>query len=161
MKTINVLLLAGIILFSACKKKDDSPEPEEEQPTTSTKSASFKVGGTAYTVNSPYLGIFNDNGTIKNTLTLTATDGSKIEFHFTGSSPATYQLDSYSAGYYKNAAGKQYNSVRGQLVISNYTSSSTTVERKASGTFSFWAKAIATPYDSLEITTGVITNASN
>lgn len=161
MKLINAFVLAGIILFSACKKKDDSPEPEEEQPTTTTKSASFKINGTAYSVTSPYLGIFDDNGTIKNTLTLTATDGSKVEFHFTGSSPATYQLQSFSNGYYKNAAGKQYNSMRGQLVVSSYTSSSSTVEKKMSGSFSFWAKAIVSPYDSLQITDGTITNASN
>ncbi len=161
MKIINALVLAGIILFSACKKKDDSPEPEEEQPTTTTKSASFKIGSTAYTSTNPSLGIFINNNVVNNTLGFTATDGSKVEFHFQGTSPATYQLQSYSNGYYKNAAGKQYNSVRGQLIITNYVSSSTTVEKKATGTFSFWAKAIVSPYDSLQITDGIITNASN
>jgi len=161
MKLITAFVLAGIILFSACKKKDDSPEPEEEQPTTTTKSASFKIGNTAYTSTNPALAIFDNNGTINNYLTLTANDGSKIEFGFQGTSPATYQLQSYSNAYYKNAAGKQYNSVRGQLIITNYTSSSSTVSKKATGTFSFWAKAIVSPYDSLQITDGVITNASN
>jgi hypothetical protein len=153
--------MAGIILFSACKKKDDSPEPEEETPVATTKSASFKIGGTSYTSTNPSLGIFINGNVVNNTLGLTGNDGSKIEFHFQGTSPATYQLESYSNGYYKNAAGKQYNSVRGQLIITNYTSSSSTVEKKASGTFSFWAKAIVSPYDSLQITDGVITNASN
>lgn len=161
MKLINAFVLAGIILFSACKKKDDSPEPEEEQPVATAKSASFKIGGTSYTSTNPRLGIFINNNVVNNTLSLTANDGSKIEFNFQGTSPATYQLASYSNGYYKNAAGKQYNSVRGQLIITNYTSSSSTVEKKASGTFSFWAKAIVSPYDSLQITDGVITNASN
>jgi hypothetical protein len=161
MKTINALLLAGIILFTACKKKDDSPEPEEETPVATTKSASFKIGGTSYTATNPRLSIFDNNGTINNYLSFTANDGSKIEFGFQGTSPATYQLQSYSNGYYKNAAGKQYNSVRGQLIITSYSSSSSTVEKKATGTFSFWAKAIVSPYDSLQITDGVITNASN
>lgn len=161
MKLINAFVLAGIILFSACKKKDDSPEPEEEQPTTATKSASFKIGGTAYTSTNPSLGIFINNNVVNNTLSLTGNDGSKIQFSFQGTSPATYQLQSFSNGYYKDAAGKQYNSVRGQLIITSYSSSSSTVEKKASGTFSFWAKAIVSPYDSLQITDGIITNASN
>ena len=158
MKTINVILLAGIILFTACKSKEDAVEPEETE-TSTAKSASFKIGGTSYSVSSPKLGIFNDNGSIKNNLKLTATDGSIVEFNFTGNTPATYQLASYSNAYYKNAAGKQYNSTSGQLVVSAYTTSGSTY--KMSGNFNFWAKAIATPYDSLHIVDGVVTNASN
>lgn len=159
MKTINVILLAGIILFSACKSKtEDTLEPETET-TTAAKSGSFKVGGTTYNASSPSLGIFNNNGSINNNLKVIASDGSKVEFNFTGNAPATYQLASYSNGYYKNAAGKQYNSTSGQLVVTAYTTTGSSY--KMSGNFSFWAKAIAAPYDSLHIVDGVVTNASN
>ena len=149
-----VLTAFGTSVFTSCKKKTDTTTT-----TTTERSASFKIGSNSYSVAKPYIGIFNDNGTIKNTMTLTATDGSKIEFNFTGSSPATYQLQSYSNGYYKNAAGKQYNSTSGELIITNYTVTSGTY--KATGTFHFKAKAIVAPIDSIEITTGVFTNASN
>lgn len=158
MKTINAILLAGIILFSACKSKEDAIEPEETE-TTTTKSGSFKIGGTTYNATSPSLGIFNNSGSINNNLKVTASDGSKVEFNFVGNSPATYQLASYSNAYYKNAAGKQYNSTSGQLVVTAYTTTGSTY--KMSGNFNFWAKAIAAPYDSLHIVDGVVTNASN
>jgi hypothetical protein len=158
MKKITLILAAGIILFTACKKNtDDEVEPTE--PETETESGSFKVGGTTFTDSNPYLGIFNNNGSINNTLRVTGSNGAKVEFHFTGSSPATYTLASYSAGYYTNSAGKQYNSTRGQLVVTAYSTSGTT--RKVTGTFNFWAKAIVTPYDSVEVTSGVLTNVSN
>ena len=65
----------------------------------------------------------------------------------------------YSNAYYKNAAGKQYNSTSGELITSAYSTDGVT--RKTSGTFHFKAKAIAAPIDSIEITDGVFTNASN
>lgn len=147
-----VLLSALIVLLVSCKKSDDDSD------TSGTRSASFKIAGTSYTVTKHYIGIFNDNGTIDNTMTLTATDGSMIEFNFTGSSPATYTLQSYSDAYYKNTAGKQYNSTSGELIVTSYTIGDFYV---ATGTFHFKAKAIAAPIDSLEITDGVFTNASN
>ncbi len=153
--TVLVLLLAATSLaFTSCKKSED-----EEEETTAAREASFKIGANTFTVNKPYIGIFNDNGTIKNTMTLTATDGSKVEFYFVGSSPATYPLMSFSNGYYKTASGKQYNSTSGELIVSNYTVDGSTY--KATGTFHFKAKAIVAPIDSLEITGGVFTNASN
>lgn len=146
-------LLSMIIVFLvSCKNNDDDSD------NNGTRSASFKISGTTYTVTKPYIGIFNDNGTIENTMTLTATDGSMIEFNFTGSSPATYTLQSFSDAYYKNAAGKQYNSKSGELLVTSYNIDEFYV---ATGTFHFWAKAIAAPIDSLEITDGVFTNASN
>lgn len=151
--TMMLLMATSSILITACSKSED-------ETTNSTKrTASFNIGTNSYTVSKPYLGIFNDNGTIKNTMTLNATDGSKVEFYFVGSSPATYPLMSYSNGYYVNAAGKQYNSTSGQLIVSDYTIDGATY--KASGTFSFKAKAIVAPIDSIEITVGVFTNASN
>lgn len=150
-----LFLLASISMLSlSCKKSDDTKAEE-----STTREASFKIGANTYTVAKPYIGVFNDNGTIKNTMTLTASDGSKVEFYFVGSSPATYPLQSFSNGYYKNAAGKQYNSTSGELVIDSYSVDGTTY--KASGTFHFKAKAIVSPIDSLEITGGVFTNASN
>ena len=149
-----LLLATTTLVFNSCSKSDD-----DEDPATSTRSASFKIGSNSYSVTKPYIGIFNDNGTIKNTMTLTATDGSKVEFYFVGSSPATYQVSSFSDAYYVNAAGKQYNSTSGQLIVSDYTIDGSTY--KATGTFQFKAKAIVAPIDSLEITVGVFTNASN
>lgn len=150
-----VVLLASISLLAvSCKKSDDTKVEE-----STAREASFKIGANTFTVSKPYIGIFDDNGTIKNTMKLTATDGSMVEFYFVGSSPATYQLQSYSDAYYKNAAGKQYNSTSGELVISSYSIDGATY--KASGTFHFKAKAIVSPIDSLEITGGVFTNASN
>jgi hypothetical protein len=152
---IALLVFSGIVLLSSCKKSEE----EDKTETSTTREASFKIGAASFSVTKPYLGIFNDNGTIKNTMKLTATDGSKVEFYFIGSSPNTYPLMSYSNGYYVNAAGKQFNSTSGQLIVSSYTIDGTTY--KASGTFQFKAKAISAPIDSLEITSGVFTNASN
>jgi hypothetical protein len=150
-----ILLLAAIpVLITSCKKSDDEP-----QTNSSTRSASFVIGANSYSVSKPYIGIFNDNGTIKNTMTLTATDGSKIEFYFVGNTPATYPLMSFSDAYYINAAGKQYNSTSGQLIVSEYKIEGSIY--KASGTFQFNATAIVAPIDSIVITSGVFTNASN
>lgn len=143
------------IFFTACKKSEDKPD----DTVTTVKSASFKIGSSSYTVSNPYLGIFDNSGAINNTMTLTASDGSKIEFNFIGSSPSSYLLHSYSNAYYKNAAGKQYNSTSGELITSAYSTDG--VIRKTSGTFHFKAKAIVAPIDSVEITDGVFTNASN
>lgn len=159
MKTLNNILLASIIIaFAACKKSDDKSSTPSTS-TSTTRSASFKIGNNSYTVTKPYLGIFVDNGIVKNTLTLTATDGSAITFQFSGSSPATYTLQSYSDAYYTNAAGKQYNSSSGQLITTAYTTDNNTY--KTTGTFHFKAKTFVSPIDSIEITAGVITNASN
>lgn len=152
---IALLVFSSLIILGSCKKSED----EETTETSTTREASFKIGTSSYTVTKPYIGIFNDNGTIKNTMKLTATDGSKVEFYFVGSSPSTYPLMSYSNGYYVNASGKQFNSTSGELVVSSYTIDGSTY--KASGTFHFKAKAISAPFDSLEITSGVFTNASN
>lgn len=149
--TLLSLFAASSILMTACKKEDDE--------TTIARAASFSIGNATYTVSKPYLGVFNDNGTLKNTMTLTATDGSKVEFYFEGSSPATYPLQSFSNGYYINAAGRQYNSTSGELIITDFTIDGAIY--KATGTFQFKAKAIVAPIDSLEITLGVFTNASN
>ena len=153
--TLMLLVSTSSILFTACKKSDDTAAEE----TTTARTASFKIGSNSFSVSKPYIGIFNDAGTIKNTMTLTATDGSKVEFYFVGSAPANYPLMSFSNGYYKNAAGKQFNSTSGELSVTSYTIDGSTY--KASGTFHFKAKAISAPLDSLEITDGVFTNASN
>ena len=144
-----------MLTMPSCK----SDEEEKTEEAVAPREASFKVGANALTVTKPTIGVFNDNGTIKNTMTLTATDGSKVEFYFVGSSPATYPLMSFSNGYYKTASGKQYNSVSGELVVSSYSIDGSTY--KASGTFHFKAKTFTTPIDSVDITVGVFTNASN
>jgi hypothetical protein len=155
LKNFLVALVVLGLTVSSCKKSD---EEEEDEPST-TREASFKVGSTAFTVTKPTLSIFNDNGVIKNTMKLVPADGSKVEFYYVGSAPATYPLMSFSNGYYKNASGKQYNSISGSLVVSDYKIDGAIY--KASGTFSFKAVAIAAPFDTLDINTGVFTNASN
>jgi len=146
------LLFASLILLSACAKKEDDETPSQ-------RSASFKIGSTVFTVEKPYIGIFNNNGTIYNTMTLTAADGSEVELKFTGSTPATYPLQSFSDALYTTSTGKQYNATSGSLTTSSYEIDGAVY--KATGTFHFHAKAIAAPIDSLEITEGVFTNASN
>lgn len=155
LKTLVLLLASATLVMSSCKKDDDTKTDE----TSTAREASFKIGANSFSVTKPYIGVFNDNGTIKNTMTLTATDGSKVEFYFVGSAPATYQLMSFSNGYYKNASGKQYNSTSGELIVTSYTVDGSTY--KATGTFHFKAKTFTSPIDSLEITGGVFTNASN
>lgn len=149
-----LLFTAFSFLVFACTKVDDDSDNDN-----GTRSASFKIGSTTTNVLKPYLGIFNDNGTIKNTMTLTAEDGSKIVFNFTGNSSGTYSLQSYSDAHYKDKDGKQYNPTSGELIVSSYSITDNTY--KASGTFHFKAAAISTPIDSLEIIDGVFTNASN
>lgn len=148
-----ILLLATCSFLVIGCGKDDGDDDD------TSVAASFVIGSTSYTVTNPTLGIFNDGGTIKNTMTLKAEDGSEIVFHFTGSSPSTYILQSYSDAYYKDAAGKQYNSTSGELIVSSYSTTNSTY--KATGTFHFKAKTFTAPIDSLEITAGVFTNASN
>lgn len=147
-----LFILTILILAGGCKKKEDDEE-------TTTRSGSFIAGGTAMAVAKPYLGIFNDNGTIENTLTMTAATGAELEFNFEGSTPQVYPLQSFSDANYTDITGKQYNSFTGQLVVSSYTIDGAVY--KASGTFSFSAKNIASPFDTIQITGGLFTNASN
>ncbi|MEI7597443.1 MAG: hypothetical protein WCK02_16970 [Bacteroidota bacterium] len=157
-KIIILTFISSILVVTASCKKDDSATNDTANKTT-VRSASWKIGSSSFSDSKPYIGIFTSNGNVSNTMTLTAADGSIIEFNFDGTSNATFQLDSYSDAYYKNAAGKQFNSTSGELIVTSYTTTDNT--RKATGTFHFKALATQAPYDSLEITTGVFTNASN
>ena len=141
-----------LVLASCSKKNDDDSSPAQ-------RSASYKVNGSNFTVTKPYLGIFNNNGTIYNTLTLTATDGSEVELKFTGNTPSTYTLQSFSDALFTTAAGKQYNATSGSMTTSSYVIDNAVY--KSTGTFHFKAKAIIAPLDSVEITDGIFTNASN
>jgi len=154
MKKLSLLALTGCLLFSACQKSDD-----DDSTTTGSRSASFKIGTTTYSVNKPYIGIFNNNGTVFNNMSLEATDSSEVELKFEGSSPSTYPLQSFSDALYTTAAGKQYNAISGTLVTTSYTVDGATY--KSSGTFHFTAVAITAPMDTIEITDGIFTNASN
>jgi hypothetical protein len=155
MKKLSMMAMMGCLLFTACKKSDD----DSESTTTGSRSASFKIGAQSYQVNKPYIGIFNNSGTINNDMSLEATDSSEVEMNFTGDSPSTYPLQSFSDAVYYTPSGKQYNSISGTLVTTSYTVDGATY--KASGTFHFTAVAISAPNDTIEITDGVFTNASN
>jgi len=152
MKNLLLITLGLLVSLSSCKKTE-----EEVKPTT-TREASFKIGGVEYKDTRPYLSIFDNNGIINNTLFIEASDGSKIDLKFKGTSPTTYTLTSYYDGVYTNANGKKYNPFTGQLVVSSYTTKDFNV---MSGTFSFKAKAVSSPYDTIQVTNGIITNASS
>lgn len=159
MKTIfkSTLLLvsaATVLFIHACTQTEDEPT---STPST-TRSATFMVNGVKKSVAKPYNGIFNNNGVISNSVSLTAGDKSKITFSFKGKSPATYPLKEYPDAVYTDSSGQNYNAYKGTLVVSEYKVDD---YYTFSGTFNFVAISINNPNDSVVITEGVITNCSN
>lgn len=141
------------IIFLGCKKAEDTPEE------TIIGKASFRIENKTYKTTPPYLSVVNDNGTVLNTLVLDVTDGSEIEINFSGSSPALFSIPVHCTAFYRNSDGIIYNSTDGQLLISDYTLNGNVY--RASGNFHFKARVYNIPNDSLEITDGIFTNASN
>ena len=142
-----------LLLIFSCKKV------HEETIVKNERMASFKIEANSFKSNNPYLGIFDDNGIISNTLVLDNTDGSQIEINFTGVTSGAHNLESGSDAFYKDSEGHIFNGVNGQLVISSYIIEGNIY--KSSGIFHFKAKMSTAPFDSLEITDGSFTNASN
>ncbi|RYE27203.1 MAG: hypothetical protein EOP45_01985 [Sphingobacteriaceae bacterium] len=155
---ITTAFLAAIMLLSvsSCKVSTNSEDPT---PAAGSESASYKLGTLNVTVTDPYNGTSSHNGVISNQVSLPAKDGSQVKINFAGSAPGTYQLKSYSNAYYKSASAVQYNSVRGELKVTSYTSQG--IDRTFSGTFNFVAKSVTNPKDSVVITGGVISNCTN
>lgn len=159
MKTIfkpAVLLVCATAIFflNACSQSEDEPTKD----TSDDRSATFKVNGVKKSVTKPYNGIFNNNGVINNSVSLTAGDKSKITFSFKGKTPAAYPLKEYPDAVYTDSAGQNYNAYIGTLNVTEYTVND---YYTFSGTFNFVAKSISNPNDSVVITEGVITNCSN
>lgn len=150
-----ILILSLTAFFTSCSGGDEA----ESTPQNTERSATYTVNGTQTTVEKPYNGIFNNNGEINNTVTLTAKDGSKIKFIFIGKTTATYQLVAYPDAVYTNPTGQNYNAVRGQLNVTNYKIVDGIYT--FSGNFNFVAKNITNANDSVVVTTGIITNCSN
>jgi hypothetical protein len=146
--TLLAILLIGI---SSCKHDDDPPIDH------TAGSASFKIGTTTYSAPDPHLLAQEKDDTIKNTLTINATDGSKIIFHFLGDSTGTYSLDKDSAANFTNVAGRKYSATSGELIISSYSAAGS--NSAASGSFHFKAKSYVYLQDSLEITNGIFSDA--
>ena len=151
--TLNAILLAGLLIFSSCSKSEDDGDE-----TFDYGKASFMLNGNKIEDTKPYIGIFVDNGTNDNRLTITGADSSKTEVEWKSNGPITKTLDSFYDANYETAAGKSYYATSGELVITDYHTFDGIVY--ATGTFHFTAMASA-GIDSVVITSGVITAATN
>ncbi|MEO8148201.1 MAG: DUF6252 family protein [Bacteroidia bacterium] len=157
MKTniLNAIILSGLLIFTSCSKSEDG--------TNDTKfdygSASFKLNGNTISDAKPYIGIFVDNGTNDNVLTITGADSSETELEWKSNTTITKTLDSFSDAHYINAAGKSYYATSGELSITDYHTGSDGIVY-ATGTFHFNAMA-SSGSDSVVISAGIIAKATN
>ena len=147
------LVLIALLLILGCKKDESIPEASV------VGKGSFRIENHTINTKEPYIGVFTDNGIVNNTLVLDITDGSQIEIHFPGVSPATFNLDSSHYAHYRDQNGKFYYASHGQVLISSYSVDGN--KYLANGNFYFTANAMYDPYDVVDITDGSFTNASN
>lgn len=152
--TIYAVLCAGLMLLASCAKTEDDPA----NTTFDYGTASFMLNGVKVEDTKPYIGIFVDNGTNDNYLTITGADGSETEIEWKSNTTITKSLDSYSDAHYKDGAGKSYYATSGELIITDYHTTDGIVY--ATGTFHFNATA-SSGSDSLVITSGVIMKATS
>lgn len=153
-KLVVLLLACTALTFTSCKKDEE----EEEEPATTGDIASWTKDGTSVTATTTYVGIFNDNGTVKNTLTLTAPDDSEVTLRFNGTAPTQISLTSLSDAYWSNPSGTQHRAISGTLNVTEYSESGST--HTCSGTFSFTGVSSANN-DTVQITSGSFTDADN
>jgi hypothetical protein len=154
------LLLACSAAFASCVQLG-SDTTGTDDTINGPRTASFKANGKLYSFDKPYMSIFEDNGIIRNWVTLEANDGSKLDLHWTGTSTGTYELKGYSTGSWDSPSSEHFNPISGQIVITSYSANPDAVLKVATGTFHFAGESIDNSSHTVEITDGVLTNASN
>lgn len=152
--SIPFLLAVCAISVVSCSKATDAKTDSETE-----KSASFKIMTRSITVLNPTLTYTTAGGVTNNTIKLSATNGSRVEINFAGTSFGTFPMLANSNARYFDSTGKEYHSVNGQLALSTYVVDGST--HITSGSFYFRAKAITAPIDSFQISYGKFSNASN
>lgn len=147
-------LIVGAFYISSCGKTYDYLTDTEI-----TKSGGFKVGSRTFDVPNPTMTFTTVGDVTNNTVHLVASNGSKIEVGFPGTSLGSFPLTSANEVYYYDSTGKKYQAVNGLLTISYYLLDGDT--HYAAGAFYFRARALTAPIDSFQITGGKFVNASN
>lgn len=154
---IAIIILSASLLTSCVELGDDTTGPEQ----LGTRIASFKVDGKLYTKDKPYMAIYDDNGEISNWIIIKSSDGSELQLKWDGTSTGTFPLEGFSTGSWDSPDGEHYNPISGELVITSYKADPSRVSYIASGTFRFVGESIENSAHKVQVTEGVLTNATN